>query len=34
MSKIEGGVKTLLNINKVLSSVEISNLEDPSEKDE
>ena len=34
MAKIEDGVKILLNIDKVLSSVEISNLENPSKSDE
>ena len=32
MAKIEGGVKILLNIDKILSSVEISNLENTSKQ--
>jgi purine-binding chemotaxis protein CheW len=34
MAKIEGGVKILLNIDKILSRVEISNLENPVKNDE
>ncbi|MCD4742239.1 MAG: chemotaxis protein CheW [Desulfobacteraceae bacterium] len=33
MAKIDGGVKILLNIDKILSSAEISNLENPCKND-